>query len=92
MKKLKLKALELGASEVLTRAQLQSVLGGDGSSGTGLCVHCTGYGKACGEWSQVCYYRSNPTGSADAVCGQIYSGCESAYGWWGDCSSGCIMN
>jgi len=33
MKKLKLKALELGASEVLTREQLKNVLGGDGSGG-----------------------------------------------------------
>lgn len=36
MKKLKLKALELGAKEVLSRAQLKNVLGGDGSgSGSG---------------------------------------------------------
>lgn len=91
MKKLKLKALELGASEVLTRAQLQHVLGGDGSSGGDNCIHCTGYEGACGAWSQVCYYRSNPTGDADEICRQIYSGCEDAYGWWGGCS-GCIMN
>lgn len=31
MKKLQLKALELGATEVLTRAQLKNVLGGDGT-------------------------------------------------------------
>jgi hypothetical protein len=31
MKKLKLKALELGATEVLTREQLKKVLGGDGT-------------------------------------------------------------
>lgn len=36
MKKLKLKALELGAKEVLSRAQLKNVLGGAGSgSGSG---------------------------------------------------------
>lgn len=36
MKKLKLKALELGAKEVLTRKQLKNVLGGAGSgSGSG---------------------------------------------------------
>jgi len=39
MKKLKLKALELGAKEVLTRAQLKNVLGGDeGSGGSVVCV------------------------------------------------------
>ena len=32
MKKIKLKALSLGATEVLTREQLKNVLGGDGSS------------------------------------------------------------
>ena len=34
MKKLKLRALELGATEILTREQLKKVLGGSGS-GTG---------------------------------------------------------
>jgi len=33
MKKLKLKALELGASELLTREQLKNVMAGDGSGG-----------------------------------------------------------
>ena len=33
MKKLKLAALQFGATEVLTRAQLKNVLGGDGSGG-----------------------------------------------------------
>lgn len=46
MKKLKLKALELGANEVLTREQLKNVLGGDGSSdGTvkyAACINSTG--------------------------------------------------
>ncbi|MDB5122405.1 MAG: hypothetical protein JWP94_534 [Mucilaginibacter sp.] len=39
MKKLKLKALQLGAKEVLTRAQLKNVLGGS-SSGSGTAVSC----------------------------------------------------
>jgi len=34
MKKLKLKALELGASELLTRQQLKNVMGGSGSGGS----------------------------------------------------------
>jgi hypothetical protein len=37
MKKLKLKALELGAMELLTRAQLKNVLGGDDYGGAGTC-------------------------------------------------------
>ena len=46
MKRLKLKALELGAKEVLTRAQLKNVFGGDeGSGGTAVCktTACSGY-------------------------------------------------
>ncbi|MBS0030356.1 hypothetical protein ACTJJ0_26005 [Chitinophaga sp. 22321] len=35
MKKLKLKALHLGATEVLSREQLKNVLGGTGSAGSG---------------------------------------------------------
>jgi hypothetical protein len=43
MKKLKLKALELGANEVLTRAQLKNVLGGDtGGSSTQTKSPCSG--------------------------------------------------
>ena len=38
MKKLKLKALELGANEVLTRAQLKNVGGGVAGSGPGTIV------------------------------------------------------
>jgi hypothetical protein len=45
MKKLKLKALELGAMELLTRAQLKNVLGGyDGGGGGGL-ILCGGPGN-----------------------------------------------
>ena len=35
MKKLKLRAIELGAIEILTREQLKKILGGDGGSGSG---------------------------------------------------------
>lgn len=44
MKKLKLKALELGAKEVLSRAQLKNVLGGSGS-GSGGSAQC--FGNSC---------------------------------------------
>jgi len=40
MKKLHLKALNLGANQILSRDQLKKVFGGDGSSG-GLCVDGT---------------------------------------------------
>lgn len=44
MKKLKLQALQFGAKEILTRAQLKNVMGGDdGSTGsTSNPVSCTG--------------------------------------------------
>jgi hypothetical protein len=48
MKKLKLNALQLGATEVLTRAQLKNVLGGDGSGAT-----------LCGIETEVCYTDPN---------------------------------
>jgi hypothetical protein len=41
MKKLKLKALELGASEVLTREQLRNVLGGTEVTTTKLLTPCS---------------------------------------------------
>ncbi|HVW99419.1 MAG TPA: hypothetical protein VHA52_03120 [Candidatus Babeliaceae bacterium] len=50
MKKLKLKALELGAMEVLTRQQLKSILGGDGS-GSG-----SGNGCPSGEAPCICNF------------------------------------
>ncbi|TWF40655.1 hypothetical protein FHW36_104338 [Chitinophaga polysaccharea] len=46
MKKLKLKALDLGAKELLTREQLKNVMGGDGS-GTKDCTNDCG--EALGE-------------------------------------------
>lgn len=47
MKKLKLKALELGAMELLTRSQLKNVLGGD-DYGNG-----AGAGTCCAHWSEA---------------------------------------
>jgi hypothetical protein len=52
MKKLKLKALELGAKEVLSREQLKNVLGGfDDGSGSGKKGSGSGSGKRCGTCS-----------------------------------------
>ena len=54
MKKLKLKALELGATEVLTRDQLKNVLGGYGSTGCGANGTCSG---TCIEPGMTCGYE-----------------------------------
>jgi Cys-rich repeat protein len=61
MKKLKLKALELGAMELLTRTQLKNVLGGD-DYGIVICTQCTsdsdcGYGHVCRE-SKSCPFEN----------------------------------
>jgi hypothetical protein len=55
MKKLKLRALELGANEMLTREQLKHVLGGDGSSGAGCLSDCSvGVGSIIdGTWKVI---------------------------------------
>jgi len=61
MKKLKLRALELGASELLTREQLKNVMGGDGSGG--------GSGGSC-QYFEYCYKCCTPNYS---LCGQCNS-------------------
>lgn len=64
MKKLKFKALELGAQELLTREQLKQVMGGnDGSGGSGA-GSCT-YTKNCSSGSVSCT-------SATGDCSWIY--------------------
>ncbi|MBS1917687.1 MAG: hypothetical protein JST87_15560 [Bacteroidetes bacterium] len=77
MKKLKLKALELGVTEVLTREQLKNVLGGDsgsgGSGGTYGLGFCSFFGT-CGTWPVIMYNSDNPDAAnqaqnhADSVC------------------------
>lgn len=69
MKKLKLRAMELGAKEVLTRAQLKNVLGGIAPPGkctvTQTCAHgsvsCQGSGGSC-------YFVTNGTGQVGVQC------------------------
>jgi hypothetical protein len=59
MKKLKLKALELGAKELLTREQLKMVLGGDFGSGSG---SGSGSGTTCNcNSSDDCKDTSKPS-------------------------------
>jgi hypothetical protein len=55
MKKLKLKALELGASELLTRQQLKNVMGGSGSGGSTceVSVNCYRTVYQNGQWVEI---------------------------------------
>jgi len=56
MKKLKLKALELGAEELLQREQLKNIIGGSGGSGDGSCsvsVNCYKTIWQNGQWVSV---------------------------------------
>jgi len=70
MKKLKLKALELGASELLTREQLKSVLGGDGSGGGS-----GGGGFGCSDNGCLLYVaQDNINQWLSGTCGVSYSG------------------
>ncbi|MBS1917694.1 MAG: TIGR04149 family rSAM-modified RiPP [Bacteroidetes bacterium] len=73
MKKLKLKALEFNAEQVLTREQLKNILGGDGGSGNCTCT-CTG-GKFSGD-SWTYDNGSQPPGhiqqnDVDSYCGVV---------------------
>jgi hypothetical protein len=66
MKKLKLKALGLGAKEILTREQLKYVLGGDGSgSGAGGGGGNTGGGSGC---------PTSPCSVFNSTNGKTYTG------------------
>lgn len=71
MKKLKLKALELGATELLTREQLKNVIGGSGSGsgagGSGMSV--CGVGPACRMIS--CTVKCPNGGTAQGECGPL---------------------
>lgn len=60
MKKLKLQALDLGVSEILTREQLKNVMGSDGSGGGGarcstdrLCSMYGGWDGGCAQMSST---------------------------------------
>jgi hypothetical protein len=70
MKKLKLKALELGAEELLQREQLKNVIGGSGSgdgSGGGCEVTCgSGYYACCNRNILVAYCNCKTNGSTNS--------------------------
>lgn len=70
MKKLKLKALALGAHELLSREQLRNISGGSGSGGSFSCradaacgsigtISCVGYGECEGEDSKYVKCKDN---------------------------------
>jgi natural product precursor len=63
MKKLKLKALELGAVEVLSREQLKSVFGGETPSGSSNCYVRCNQDSSAGSYVGDCN-RS----TVDSVC------------------------
>ncbi|HEY4326118.1 MAG TPA: hypothetical protein VGN20_19165 [Mucilaginibacter sp.] len=78
MKKLQLKALEIGAKEVLSRAQLKNVLGGTGTdtSGPGYFKCCPGGDKNSPQCSTCSFV---PSGShctcTQGTCTSVTSPC-----------------
>lgn len=84
MKKLKLKALELGVQEVLTRDQLKNVLGGDGSNdGTHVCYSTT----------TTCTYQESGTGTVSGSCSTNANGkCVCSNGTSSVLSSDCVKS
>lgn len=70
MKKLKLKALDLGANEVLSRAQLKNILGGDGSGG--------------GSGNTTCTATADCGSAPAAKCSGI-NHCSARDGWGATC-------
>ena len=84
MKKLKLQALELGATEVLSRSQMKNVLGGtmDPPSGCGSPSDTGGCSTAaCKRDVGTCKDVEGTCGSSDhgtkCTCAVIGVGCES---------------
>lgn len=69
MKKIRLKALELGAKEVLTRDQLKQILGGDGSGGSGIadCACDSPSTIKCPDGTKSCNGEVNGNITCDGV-------------------------
>ncbi|WP_123844779.1 hypothetical protein [Chitinophaga lutea] len=90
MKKLKLQALELGATEVLTSAQLKNVLGGDGSTGT-CCAHSSGWdGWQCGLSKTMAQDFQENGGWDNWCCDSCQSSWNSAHPNCAYLSTGCL--
>ncbi len=83
MKKLRLKALSLGAREILSREQLRSVTGGcmtsyDCDGGRGFCNalnECEGGGGSGGARSSAPDHATCPGDSYQCYCGLATIGC-----------------
>lgn len=72
MKKLRLKALELGAKEVMTRSQLKAVFGGHALLGSGGCdgsTACLNSDQCTDSNCPTCLATGNP--SSPGACGKI---------------------
>ncbi len=81
MKKLRLKALSLGAREILSREQLKAVTGG-----------CSADGDCQGGWCDagVCHaygsgYGDNGSGSGSGSCREGFTYCNSSCGCQQSC-------
>ncbi|MBS0029977.1 hypothetical protein ACTJJ0_21060 [Chitinophaga sp. 22321] len=87
MKKLRLSLQQLSNVEVLSREQLKTLYGGDGSgagSGNGSCLACY-----CGSTMSSCYYTTSPS----TLCERVYPNCnEDLYARPIIDCKGCIMN
>lgn len=68
MKKLKLRAMELGAKEVLTRAQLMNVLGGILPGKCTVTQTCAHGSVSCQGAGSSCYFVTNATGQSGVQC------------------------
>jgi len=69
MKKIRLNVADLGATEILTREQLKSVFGGNGSgSGSGSGTSCGEFGKSyCGNTAgKSCTKSSGGSGTCSS--------------------------
>lgn len=75
MKKLKLKALQLGAKEIMTRDQLKKVFGGGSASGCAVAVSCgSGTPKVC-----ECEEGTCSSGNGSVTCDCVLTGSTSAH-------------
>ncbi|MCC6286780.1 MAG: hypothetical protein IT249_02745 [Chitinophagaceae bacterium] len=75
MKKLKLKALQLGATEILSREQLKTIMGGSGG-GNGSCTFkCPGGLKECTSSTGDCKEEKNGVVVVSISCDGITYKC-----------------
>lgn len=79
MKKLKLKMLELGANEILTRTQLKNVLAGDDDATTGAKKYCRTVCSADqGDGDTFEWVHNGKECNSTSDCGTV--NCDTSYG------------